>query len=94
MGVYELRAKTELISFKYVCIQMVRFLPQPLVILKTLGGLVALQALLFGRGGSAAVALLSQGAAILVAYLMIFFGLKPWAKKYSPRPVKRVRDAI
>ena len=94
MGVYELRAKISLISFKYVCIQMVRFLPQPLVILTTLGGLVVLQAILFGRGGSAAVALLGQDAAILAVYLMLFFGLKPWAKKYSPQSVKRVRGGL
>jgi hypothetical protein len=78
-----------MIIFKYVCIQIVRFLPLPLVILTTLQGLAALQAELFGRGGSAADELLSQDVGILAVYLIIFFGLKPWAKKYSPPSAKR-----
>jgi len=81
-------------TFKYVCIQIVRFLPMPLVIFTTVSGLGALQAVLFGRGGGSMVELLVQDTVVLALYLVIFFGLKPLAKKYSPRSAKREGGGI
>lgn len=72
-------------TFKYVCIQLIRFLPIPfLIILLAVGGMGVRSAFESDQGGSGIV----MTALLLIvvgAYLGLFFGLRLLARKYTPR---------
>ena len=71
-------------TFKYVCIQLVRFLPIPfLVIILFVGGIGIWTSFDYDVGGSS-ILLIAILLIVVGAYLGLFFGLRPLARKHSP----------
>ena len=72
-------------NLKYICIQLIRFLPMPFVILVLAWGGIGLYTSLDFDVGPERMRLLAILLIVVLAYLGLFFGLRPLARKHSPR---------